>query len=324
VQAAVSAATAGVASFNGRTGSVTLIATDVTAVLPASTSTPAMDGAASPGAQAAWSRGDHIHPTDTTRYSASNPSNFQTAAQVTASLANYLPLTGGTLTGSLNVAAGGIVTGQGGTIQINQAASLDDMYVILANSAGSPLSFLRWFQTGGQFLVTNLFSGNSISLNSDGSFTSTNPVAGKPGGGAWTATSDARIKTVKGNYAKGLDDVLQLQPVTFVYKGNDTQTADVSEANRGPKAPRVIVREAPFPSSIHYGAAQDGSEFIGLVAQDVEGVFPEMVTQRSGFIDGQPVSDLRDVNTTALTFALVNAVKTLAARLEILEQRIAA
>jgi hypothetical protein len=101
VQAAISAGTAGVASFNTRTGAVSLIATDVTAVLPASTSTPLMNGAASPGAQAAWARGDHIHPVDTSRYAATNPSNFQTAAQVTASLANYLPLTGGTLTGVL-------------------------------------------------------------------------------------------------------------------------------------------------------------------------------------------------------------------------------
>jgi hypothetical protein len=124
VQAAISAATAGVASFNGRTGAVSLIVTDVTAVLPAATTNPVMDGVASPGTMTAWSRGDHVHPVDTSRYSATNPSNFQTAAQVTASLANYLPLSGGTLTGgltatglgstgNLSVSGSGSVTGGG-------------------------------------------------------------------------------------------------------------------------------------------------------------------------------------------------------------------
>jgi hypothetical protein len=119
VQAAIAAGVAGVASFNGRTGAVSLIATDVTAVLPASTTLPGMDGTASAGTLAAWSRGDHVHPVDTSRYAATNPSNFQTAAQVTASLANYLPLAGGTLTGALTPSqTAGIV----GTTTNNNAA----------------------------------------------------------------------------------------------------------------------------------------------------------------------------------------------------------
>ena len=44
-----------------------------------------------------------------------------------------------------------------------------------------------------------------------------------------------------------------------------------------------------------------------------------MVTRNTGYIDGQEVTDLRDLNTSELIFALVNAVKTLAARVEALE-----
>jgi len=50
---------------------------------------PAMDGTAAPGVLALYSRGDHVHPTDTSRYAAANPSGYQTAAQVTTSLAPY-------------------------------------------------------------------------------------------------------------------------------------------------------------------------------------------------------------------------------------------
>ena len=126
VMNAVASATAGVASFNTRTGAVTLIANDISgaggallaspaftgnpsaptavagtattqiattafvmaAISAPSNTPPLMDGAASAGSSAAWSRGDHVHPTDTSR------------AAVTA-LASYLPLAGGTLTGLL-------------------------------------------------------------------------------------------------------------------------------------------------------------------------------------------------------------------------------
>jgi len=100
-----------VASFNTRTGAVTLSSGDVTtaltytpynatnpsgyqtaaqvtAVLPAASSTtPAMDGTAAVGTGTTWARADHVHPTDTSRYAASNPSGYQTAAQVAAVVA---------------------------------------------------------------------------------------------------------------------------------------------------------------------------------------------------------------------------------------------
>jgi hypothetical protein len=54
-----------------------------------SSATPLVDGTATAGAATSWSRADHVHPTDTTRYAASNPSGYQTAANVTAALAPY-------------------------------------------------------------------------------------------------------------------------------------------------------------------------------------------------------------------------------------------
>jgi hypothetical protein len=50
----------------------------------ASSTPPAMDGTAAPGTASTYSRGDHVHPTDTSRYDASNPAGYQTAAQVAA------------------------------------------------------------------------------------------------------------------------------------------------------------------------------------------------------------------------------------------------
>ena len=52
----------------------------ITLTPPASSTTPLMDGTAAAGVATAWSRGDHVHPTDTSRYAASNPSAYVNAA----------------------------------------------------------------------------------------------------------------------------------------------------------------------------------------------------------------------------------------------------
>ena len=136
----------------------------------------------------------------------------------------------------------------------------------------------------------------------------------KPGGGDWIDSSDARIKNVEGDYARGLADVVQLRPVLYTYKGNDTSDAPahILKDATGP----VVV---PYPNSPHHASATEGRKFAGLIAQEVETIIPEMVKQRSGYIDGAAVSDLRDLDTTPLIFALINAVKELKARVEELE-----
>ena len=75
----------------------------------------------------------------------------------------------------------------------------------------------------------------------------------------------------------------------------------------------------PYPNSGHRIAAENGTRYTGLIAQEVESIFPEMVTQRAGYIDGAAVSDLRDLDTSPLIFALINSVKELKARIDALE-----
>jgi phage gp45-like len=114
----------------------------------------------------------------------------------------------------------------------------------------------------------------------------------QPGGGSWTATSDTRLKKDVGPYRAGLDAVLQLDPIRFRYNGLggmlDTETV-----------------------------------YYGLAAEDVQPVMPEMVHSLPLKLreeDPEPV-DVLHLNTTALTFALVNAVKELSRRLAVLEGR---
>jgi hypothetical protein len=147
----------------------------------------------------------------------------------------------------------------------------------------------------------------------------------QPGGGPWADSSDARIKTVLGNYASGLNQIAALQPVRYIFKGNDTPAPPTNYPAGKPadKADEPDQPVMPYPNSNHYDPAKSNKEFIGLIAQQAEIPMPEMVTMERGFIDGMEVTDLRHLDTTPLIFALINAVKELKAKVEALETRVA-
>lgn len=97
----------------------------------------------------------------------------------------------------------------------------------------------------------------------------------KPGGGTWNALSDRRLKDLDGTYTHGLKQIVALEPVRFHYKKNN--------AMRQPS----------------------DSEFVGLIAQDVLPHFPEAVhKEKDGYYR---------LDTTPISFAMINAVKELKA-----------
>jgi hypothetical protein len=198
----------------------------------------------------------------------------------------------------------------GGAIQIKAIGAGNSIFQCL-DSAGTAKGQIYWAGSGGAVFVTNVAGGCNLSCNANGDV-GANPAAGhnfllgtglgyQNGGGPWTALSDARIKTVQADYAPGLAEVVALRPVVYTYNGND-KTDETSD-------------------SMHKAAAEAGTPFVGLVAQEAETVMPGMVGQMEGWIDGEPVTDLRTLNNGELVYALVNAVKTLTARLEALEAR---
>ena len=121
----------------------------------------------------------------------------------------------------------------------------------------------------------------------------------KPGGGPWSDSSDARIKDVTEEYRSGLAAIERLQPVRYRFKGNDS-----------------LAENQPSP---HARAVTGYKQFVGLTADDVEKVLPECVERGPGFIDGKAVSDMRRLDTGPLLYCLINAVKELGARLDVLE-----
>jgi Chaperone of endosialidase len=332
-------------------------AAQVTAVLPiASNNAPLMNGTAAAGLLGTWSRADHVHPSDTSRYAASNPSGYQTAAQVAAALpvasttnplmngavaigvgttwaradhvhpsdTSRLPLTGGTLTGQLNgtnATFSGALSNTAGSVNV-AGGTLPSLGIYTTTAFTTLAAQFFWRSSDSAAGIYHFASGATALIDTSGNFNVSGATAYKPGGGSWTAPSDARIKRIVGDYQPGLDEVLRIRPIDFVYLGNDTPTADVNDSMRTADAPKPHVDVPPYPASPHYQVAIDERPFVGFVAQELEQVFPAMVTARPGFIDGEAVTDLRDVDTSSLIFALVNAVKDLKAEIDALKQQV--
>lgn len=105
-------------------------------------------------------------------------------------------------------------------------------------------------------------------------------AASKPGGGAWATLSDRRLKYDIQSYAKGLDLVMAVRPVTFQYNGLG-------------------------------GTADIGKVYTGVIAQELQAVAPEMV---------QPQGEYLSVDPSAFTYALINAVQQQQAQIEALKK----
>ena len=145
----------------------------LTANIPAaSNSVPVMDGTAAPGTGTTWSRTDHIHPTDTSRYAAANPSGFQTAAQVTTAIntalssgtGNFLPLSGGTM--QVPPAA---ITFAGATNTYRVGIdNPDDGWFAIQNPAQS---YGLWFQINSAGTTANISTNCNFGISGSGALT---------------------------------------------------------------------------------------------------------------------------------------------------------
>lgn len=215
-----------------------------------------------------------------------------------------------------NVVSGGNISAGGELRQANAFVTNGNTFatmlaaVILAANSGNV--FFRPIGSANT-------SGQAQVRGSDGAFIISGAIGQKSTGTTWANPSDERIKNVVGDYEEGLAEIKQLQVRRYVYRGNDTLGPPGSDPVNPEQIVPAIAGSAPYPDSPHYKDAIDGTEFAGFVAQEIEAVMPAMVTQATGYIDGEEVADFRILDTNNLQLAMVNAIKELAVRVEALE-----
>ena len=120
--------------------------------------------------------------------------------------------------------------------------------------------------------LTYLNGPVGIGTSSPGFSLEVNGTAGKPGGGPWIASSDARLKENVLPYTDGLSTLLKINPVKYHYN-------QLSDYDTKP-------------------------EYIGVLAQDIKSIAPYMVGsfQKNG-------ESYYNVDNSAMTYMLINAVK---------------
>ncbi|MCB0628717.1 MAG: tail fiber domain-containing protein [Saprospiraceae bacterium] len=110
-------------------------------------------------------------------------------------------------------------------------------------------------------------------------------TAGKPGGGLWSDASDKRLKTDVEDFEDGLEQIRQIRPVWYRFKGDYN-----------------------MPTKERY---------VGVIAQEMQQVAPYTVTpyldtdQKSGKSE-----EFLSYNGTAVIYMLVNATQELADQME--------
>jgi hypothetical protein len=165
----------------------------------------------------------------------------------------------------------------GGTVNLNKGIT---SAVALRVNGDEALWYNGTYFSWGYAGTYNFF-GNKLKIAGNGNTAPSYELqvdgnaAKSSGGSTWIVSSDLRLKNVLGNYNKGLNEIMALQPVRFSYKAGNS---------RG------------LPSEV---------EQVGFVAQEVQKVFPEAVHESE---DG-----LLDFNMHPVNVALVNAIKELKA-----------
>jgi trimeric autotransporter adhesin len=144
----------------------------------------------------------------------------------------------------------------------NQGKGIGGFAFMNTPPGGTPVSTLMFISAAGKV---------GIGTTAPDSLLSVNGSADKAGGGSWGTFSDARLKTLHGNFTAGLSQIMKLHPVRYRYKEQNAMNI------------------------------RDRDEHVGFVAQEVQRVIPEAVTTNSrGYLL---------VNNDPILWTMLNAIQ---------------
>jgi len=150
---------------------------------------------------------------------------------------------------------------------------------------------IRFDTDGSERMVIDNSGNVGIGTTSPTQNLSVNGTAGKTGGGSWSTFSDRRVKTDIQTYSKGLNEIMEINPVTFKYKENS-------------------------------GYSNTSKDYVGIIAQEIEQVLPSMVDQIDDSQGSSGLSDKRVFDSSELLWILINAVKELKTENDSLKEKL--
>jgi hypothetical protein len=102
----------------------------------------------------------------------------------------------------------------------------------------------------------------------------------KPGGGTWKDFSDERVKKDVKDFRQGLAELKRLRPVAYKFNGLA-------------------------------GTQDNGKEYVGVIAQELEKVLPAMVSSKKAKLHPSDAdeTDLKQVDSSNFTYILINSVQ---------------
>jgi hypothetical protein len=173
----------------------------------------------------------------------------------------------------VHMAGGLAINGTGSTVLTTQYNGINSFALNPHPTSAGNSGWTLWdFASGGWTAgITQIQGAVGIGTYSPDTTLSVNGGADKPGGGSWGTYSDRRLKTLDGAFGSGLGKILKINPVRYRYKADNAL-------------------------GLH-----DSEEHIGVVAQDVQKVIPEAVTENSkGYLM---------VNNDPIIWSMLNAIK---------------
>ena len=166
------------------------------------------------------------------------------------------------------------INGAGSTVLTAQYKGVNSFALNPDPIANAGNAWTLWDFASGQSWTAGITQRNGavgIGTYTPDNTLTVNGSADKPGGGSWGTYSDKRLKTLDGVFSAGLSQVMKINPVHYRYKQDNAM-------------------------GIH-----DTSEHVGVVAQDVQKVIPEAVTENSkGYLL---------VNNDPIIWTMLNAIK---------------
>jgi hypothetical protein len=161
-------------------------------------------------------------------------------------------------------------------------------YGIYATAGGGGTNWAGYFSAGNVHIKNNLGIGTELpdqKLSVSGN-------ASKTGGGSWATFSDARLKKNIQPFNDGLNCLLNINPIRFSYNGL-----------------------ADYPD--------DGKEYIGIIAQDIQKIAPFMISIVSKKLRETDVetTDLLMYDPSSLDYVIINAIKEQQSQIEDLKSK---